>query len=153
MAFVRILAFNYDNLRGKHSKNLKEVAASVSCQSTQTTHLGCHGSLYNIIVLLIVFLFFFILVYNIHESALCPSQAFIIFFKVCASLNPPAVANCVQKGALLSCRTCVKMLTSWCIALLSGEWQSLSSFAHTDPYRYLSYDNVFLQDEHSFITC
>lgn len=37
-----------------------------------------------------------------------PHKHFFFFLKVCASLNPPAVAHCVQKGALLSCRTCVK---------------------------------------------
>lgn len=57
VAFVRILAFNYDNLRGKHSKNLKEVTALASSQSTQTTPLGCHASLYNFIVLFLVFEF------------------------------------------------------------------------------------------------
>lgn len=57
VAFVRILAFNYDNLRGKHLKNLKEVTALVTSQSTQTTPLGCHASLYNIIVLFLVFEF------------------------------------------------------------------------------------------------
>lgn len=102
VAFVWILAFNYDNLRGKHLKNLKEVTALPFCQSTQTTPLGRHGSLYNIIACFLKI----VLVCNLHKSALGPSQAF--FFLKSVSLKPPAVANCVQKGALLSCRTCVK---------------------------------------------
>lgn len=148
MAFIWILAFNYDNLRGKHLKNLKEVTGSPFCQSTQTTPLGRHGSLYNIIACF--FNSFWVLVCNLHKSALGPSQAF--FSSLCV-LETSCSSKLCPKGGVVKLPYMREMLTSWCIALLSGEWQSLSSFAHTDPYRYLSYDNVFLQDEHSFITC